>query len=142
MSVIARRLDRPPPTRSSRRRRVGAVGAATAATIGAWIIISPVAGVDLRVGSEPDIRTVGLGAVVTTVLFAALAGWVVLAALERWSTHPRRNWLAAVAAGLVLSLAGPLTAAAGTASALGLGALHVVTAATLAAVLAGSAGKP
>ena len=142
MSVIARRLDRPPPTRSSRRRRLSAVGAATAAAIGAWIIISPVAGVDLRVGSEPDIRTVGLGAVVTAALLAALAGWVVLAALERWSAHPRRNWLAAVAAGLVLSLAGPLTAAAGTASALGLGALHVVTAATLAAVLAGSAGKP
>ena len=142
MSVITRPLDRPPLTRSSRRRRLSAVAAVAAAATGAWIIISPVAGVDLRVGSEPDIQTVGAGAVVTVAMVAALAGWAVLAVLERWSAHPRRNWLAAVAAGLVLSLAGPLTTATGTASALGLVALHVVTAVTLAAVLAGSARRP
>jgi hypothetical protein len=141
MSVIARPLNRPPLTRSSRRRRLSAVVAAAAAATAAWIVISPVAGVDLRVGSEPDLRTVSPGAVVTAALLAALACWVVLAALERWSAHPRRNWLAAVATGLVLSLAGPLTAATGTASALGLVALHVVTAATLTAVLFGSARR-
>ncbi len=116
--------------------------AAAAAATSAWIIISPVAGVDLRVGSEPDIQTVSPGAVVTVAMLAALAGWAVLAVLERWSAHPRRNWLAAVATGLMVSLAGPLTAATGTASALGLVALHVVTAATFAAVMAGSARRP
>jgi hypothetical protein len=143
MNFMARTLNRPPTIRSSRpRRRSAAVVAATAAATGAWIIVSPVAGIDLRVGSEPDIRTVGVGAVVTAALLAALTGCATLAALERWTARPRRNWLAVVAGGLVLSLAGPLFVAARASSAIGLVALHVVTAAALAAGLAGSADRP
>jgi hypothetical protein len=135
MSLTVRTPEHQPLVPTLRWRRLSAVLTATAATAGAWAIVSPLAGVDLRVGSEPDLQTVQLGAVLTSALVAGLASWVVLAAFERWSARPRRNWLVFVAAGLVISLAGPLTAAAGTASTVGLFVLHVVTAVVLAAGL-------
>jgi peptidoglycan/LPS O-acetylase OafA/YrhL len=76
-----------------------------------------------------------------TSLVAALAGWGLLALLERFTARPRTSWTAI--AGLVglLSLVGPLSAIASTtvANGLSLALMHLAVAAVLIPGLAATA---
>jgi hypothetical protein len=91
-------------------------------------------------------RTVDQAHVVVadTSLVAALAGWGLLALLERFTARPRTIWTAiAVLVGL-LSLAGPLSTLASTtaANALALALMHLAVAAVLIPILAGTSPAP
>lgn len=130
-------LDRadPPPagltTRSHAAARALGVGAAVVAAVGVWALTVPVLGVELLVasgGAEP--REVGVVAVASSSLAAALAGWGLLALLERRTTRSRPVWTMAALVVLVLSLFGPL-AGVTTAATVTLTAMHVVVAGVL-----------
>jgi hypothetical protein len=89
-----------------------------------------------RGGSGP-IRDLAAGNVVFASALASLAGWALLAVLERVTTRARTIWTSIAVVVAVLSLGGPLTAAAvTTASRAVLAALHVVVAAVLIPLLA------
>ncbi|WP_433280405.1 DUF6069 family protein [Micromonospora sp. CA-244673] len=121
------------PTR--RRDRSLAVLATTAATLAVWVAAVPVAGVDLAVrngGTEQDVTAVAVGA---STLLAGLAGWALLALLERFTARARAVWTGAAALVLLLSLLGPLGGGVGAAATLTLVALHLVAAAVLVPLL-------
>jgi uncharacterized membrane-anchored protein len=92
-------------------------------------VLTQLGEVDLAAGSPPV--TVGLVQVVLTAAVAGAAGWALLAALERWTGAPRRTWRIVAVTALVVSLAGPLTTAAGLPALGGLVTLHVVVGAAL-----------
>jgi Family of unknown function (DUF6069) len=118
-----------PVSRSLLRHRATTVLGAVGAGAAAWAVLTGLGGVDLAAGSPPV--AVGLAQVVLTAAVAGGAGWALLAALERWTSAPRRTWRIAAVIALVLSLAGPLTMAAGIAAFGGLVTLHVVVGAAL-----------
>ena len=110
MSMTTRQVSapaaRPARSRRSRRSRPLAVAAATAAALAVWAIASQVAGLDVRLsaGALPE------HVAVVTVL-AGLAGWAVLALLERVvPLRAGRTWTVLAAAVLAVSLTGPLDA--------------------------------
>ena len=127
-------------TASRRRsRRLRAVAAGVLAAVVGWVIIEGVAGVDLRAPAfdgTTATQDIGLGAVIFTSLIASLAAWGLLAALERYSSRPRRDWTILAVAGLVLSLGGPLSGTGIDATERGLLALlHLIVAAVLIPLL-------
>ncbi|MET8837040.1 DUF6069 family protein [Micromonospora sp. NPDC004540] len=118
-----------------RRDRALSVLAATAATLAVWVAADPVAGVDLAVrngGTEQSVTAVAVG---VSTLLAGLAGWALLALLERFTARPRAVWTGAAALVLLLSLLGPLGGGVGTAATLTLVVLHLVAAGVLVPLL-------
>jgi hypothetical protein len=71
---------------------------------------------------------VGLGTIVTAASIATLLGWGLLAALERKSTHPRRNWVTTAVVVFLASLSLPIAFATTTFALIGLVVIHVVVA--------------
>ncbi|MEU4424870.1 DUF6069 family protein [Actinoplanes sp. NPDC024001] len=93
----------------------------------AYLLLRYGAGFDLSLRDGPS---VGPAAVAVSAGAAALAGWALLAVLERVTARARRIWTIVAAVVFVVSLLG----AAGGASAaaiLGLSILHAVVAAVL-----------
>jgi Family of unknown function (DUF6069) len=132
------------PTTRPRRARVLAVIAAVLAALAVWLVTDPLLGVDLaaptRPGSE-ELVSITPALVAGTSLITALAGWGLLALLERFTARPRPIWTRiAVLVGL-LSLAGPLSTIASTtvANGLSLALMHLAVAAALIPGLAATA---
>ncbi|MEW2332639.1 DUF6069 family protein [Micromonospora chersina] len=131
-TVPARTTARP----TRRRDRALAVLAATAATLAVWAAAVPVAGVDLAVrGGAGTEQSVTPAAVAVSTLLAGLAGWALLALLERFTARARAVWTGAAGLVLLLSLLGPLTGGVGAAATLTLVALHLAAAAVLVPLL-------
>ena len=84
---------------------------ATGAALAVWAVAVPLAGATLNVRLNGAVQHVGAGSVAGTALLAGLAGWPLLAGLERFGRRPRRTW--AITAGVLMSasLAGRCTAA-------------------------------
>lgn len=122
----------------SAARRALTVAGATAAALALWALAGPVAGIDLTVRLDGGVQPVGPGAVVVASLLAGLAGWALLASLERILKRPGRTWTVIAVVVLVLSLAGPLGSAVGTASTVTLAGMHLI----VAAVLIPGLGRP
>jgi hypothetical protein len=116
------------------RRRLATVALAPAAALGAWAIARS-AGADLAL--EDGRGSVGPGEVAAAALAAALGAWMAARFLERRVRRPRGWWAFLVSTALSASIIGPSWLADGT-SAVALMALHVVTAVTVAAGLAGT----
>jgi hypothetical protein len=115
------------------RERGLTVAAAVVAAVLAWLVAVPIVGIDLLVRPGGGaVQQVGLGSVVTVSLLASLLGWGLLALLER--LVPRRAltaWTVVAVVVLMLSLTGPLTAAANAAVAIALVLMHLVVGAVL-----------
>ncbi len=109
-----------------------------AAALALWALAGPVAGVAPTVRLDGAVRPVGPGAVAAASLLAGLAGWALLALLERVLKRPGRTWTVIAVAVLVLSLPGPITDAADIASAAILTGMHLIVAAVLIPGLGGS----
>jgi hypothetical protein len=126
------------------RRRAVAVGAAIGVALGGWVLAAPLAGVDLavRMGPGAAAQQVGVVSVLVVSLLVALAGWALLAVLERRLRHGRRTWTVLASIVLVLSLAGPLSAATTVAATVALIGMHVVVAAVLMVLLLRAGGGP
>jgi hypothetical protein len=125
-------------TRPTRRRRALAVLGAAAATLTAWAVAGPLAGVDLRVHVGSGTQHVGPATVVAVSVLVGLAAWALLAALEHFSPRAPTIWTAIALAALALSLAGPLTSGATTAAKMALTGMHLAAAAVLVPALTGS----
>jgi predicted permease len=77
--------------------------------------------------------------VIVTSLAASLAGWILLAVLERWTRRARTIWTILAAVVLVASFGGPLTAVAATTTKLALSLMHLAVGAALIPTLARTA---
>ena len=96
-------------TRPTRRRvRLLTVLAATVATLLGWVIAVPLAGVELTARTGSDVQRVTPVAVAVSTLLAGLAGWALLALLERLTARARTVWTVVAALVLLVSLLGPL----------------------------------
>jgi len=135
------------PTTRPWRARALAVVAAVLAALAIWLVTDPLLGVDLAAPTRPgsqELMSITPALVAGTSLVAALAGWALLALLERYTARPRTIWTAiAVLVGL-LSLAGPLSTIASTTAANGvsLALMHLAVAAVLIPGLAATAPAP
>lgn len=125
--------------RTSVARRAAAVAGAVIVAVVVWALAVPVAGVRLVVSSGSGEQHIGLGLVVALSLAAGLAGWALLAVLERWARRPARAWSATALLVLLISLTGPATAAATVVAGVTLAALHLAVGAVLIPALARTA---
>jgi hypothetical protein len=96
-----------PRTASRTAARAAVVAAAAAAAIVVYAVAVPLLGLDVRVPAGPgSADTVGLGwePVIVTAVAAALAGWGLLAVLERFTRRARAVWTAVAVAVYLLTL--------------------------------------
>ncbi|MFI6133618.1 DUF6069 family protein [Micromonospora sp. NPDC051141] len=114
-----------------RRDRLLTVLAATVATLLGWVVAVPLAGVALVARSGAGEQRVTPFAVGVSTLLAGLAGWALLALLERFTGRARTVWTAVAALVLLLSLLGPLGGGAGGPATVTLVLLHLVAGAVL-----------
>ncbi len=116
------------PTRRNRHATIAlTVGVAAVS----WVLVTQLAGVNLTVKfphSSPS--SVAFGAVVAAAASATMAGWVLLAALERLVPRPlvAWRWLAAVV--VLVSLSAPAAFATTLPAAAGLIAIHLAVGTT------------
>jgi lysylphosphatidylglycerol synthetase-like protein (DUF2156 family) len=127
------------PVRRTYGPRALAVLGATAAALAVWSVAVPLAGTELTVRMNGMTQSVEPGAVMTASLLAGLAGWALLAALERFGRRPRRTWTVMAVLVLVLSLAGPLGNGVHTATTIALAGMHLAVGAVLIPALRRSA---
>lgn len=124
------------PAAPPRRRRPLTVLAAAAAAVLVHLLTTRGLGIDLVATTAEDVtQTVGALDVVVAAVVAGIAGWTVLALVERVTPHARVVWVSVAVVVLAVSLVGPLTMASGPAAA-GLTALHLVVGAVLVPGLA------
>jgi hypothetical protein len=120
-------------TGARRRNRALTVAAAVVLPVLIWLVADPIAGHDLIVDGGPDQDPVQVAAfaVVVLPLLVGLAGWGLLALLEKLTRHARVIWLVIAAVVLLVSFL-PLTGAGtpGSTRAI-LGSMHLVVAAVL-----------
>ncbi|MDN5751166.1 MAG: DUF6069 family protein [Pseudonocardia sp.] len=125
--------------------RAQAVAATVVGAVAVWVVAEPVLGFALRGPAQGGGATHDVNAVVVAVaaLAASLAGWALLAVLERFTSRARGLWTAAALTVAVLSLAGPLFSAGITAANQAwLGLLHVSVAAVLIPLLRRTTPQP
>ncbi|TDD19183.1 DUF6069 family protein [Nonomuraea diastatica] len=115
---------------TSARRPLTVIGA-SAAALACWVLAVPVAGIALTVRTGGGTQQVGPAAVVVASLLAGLAGWALLAALERFASRAGRFWTIVALVVLALSLLGPLGSAADATARLVLVLLHLIVGAVL-----------
>jgi hypothetical protein len=128
------------PTSPVRRRRALTVTGATAAAVLPWIA-ARAGGVELEVTTGGQPITVDLLGVVSAALAASLAGWGVLALLERLTSRARRIWTAIAVAVLLVSLVPLLVAEAAIVTVVYLALMHVAVGTVLIPGLPGG-GSP
>jgi hypothetical protein len=121
------------------RARLLAVAGAVAAAVVVWLVAVPIFGVDLMGPEGPGATTLKpiiLPAVVVMSLGSSLAGWALLAVLERITSRARTIWTVAAVAVLAVSYSAPLFGAGvPTASRITLAVMHTVVAAVLVPLL-------
>ncbi|MEU8331971.1 DUF6069 family protein [Micromonospora sp. NPDC048839] len=106
-------------------RRATVVAGAVLVAAAEFALLHSVAGVDLTVRSGSSTRQITVAAVVVAAAVAALAGWALLAVLERRTNRPRVWWTSVAVAVLLLSLVvGPPSGVGGEAMAI-LALLHL-----------------
>lgn len=125
--------------RGTRARRGAAVGGAALATLAIWAL-ARLAGVHLAValGKDASVQQIGPAVVVFATVLAGLAGWGLLAALERWTARAWVAWRMIALVVLALSLVGPLTGGRTAAATAALVGMHLAAAAVLIPALARS----
>lgn len=144
MTAATTTVTRPLSPSSRRRRRLLGVAGAVAAALAVWAG-AELLGVQVLApgfGDHPA-QDIGAGNVIFSAGVASLAGWGLLAALERLTRHARTLWTTTAAVVLLASLGAPLSGAGitgGNRAVLLL--LHLVVAAVLIPALRRSAANP
>ncbi len=134
--AVARAQSRPD---RRRRARMAAVAGGVLAALAIWVIAEVVAGVDLR-RPAPARGTATQDIDALHVAFAAaagsLAGWALLALLERTTGRARRVWIVIAVVAFIVSLGGPLSGTGITsAGRMALLSMHVAVAAAIVPAL-------
>ncbi|HJV12633.1 MAG TPA: DUF6069 family protein [Propionibacteriaceae bacterium] len=135
------------PITSPRRARALAVMAATLTALAVWLITDPLLGNDIYAPAAPgseQLMPITAALVAITSLVAALAGWALLALLERFTARARTIWTVIALVFALLSLAGPMSALPSTsgADALALAFMHVAVTVVLIPFLASTSPRP
>jgi hypothetical protein len=135
VATTVRRQPAPARTHPTVTRAL-AVGGAVVAALAVWAVSVPLLGVDLliRFGSGPA-QTVGVAYVIGASLLGSLAGWGLLALLERRSARPAQLWTRIAAIGTLISLSLPLIIATTAAARTSLALMHVAVGGVLILVL-------
>jgi Family of unknown function (DUF6069) len=123
----------------ARTAALGVIGA-TVAPAAIWALATA-AGAELTVSfgnGQPPIEITVVTTLITALL-ASLAGWGLLAVLRRLTAKARTVWNGAATVVAVLSLGGPLSAAASGGTKVALVAMHLAVATVLIAALGRSA---
>jgi hypothetical protein len=125
-----------PQTIGSGRTRLLGVAGATLAAVAVWMIEVPLLGIHLltRFGNAAP-QTVGIDAVVMSSLAGSLAGWGLLAILEKRTARARTIWTGVAILVLVASLSLPLAAGTTTSTKVALSVMHLAVAAVLISAL-------
>ena len=97
---------------------------ATGAALAVWAVAAALTD-GPQIVAAGTTQQVGPVAVVMTTLIASLAGWGLLALLERHGAHPRRSWTVVALVVLLASLAGPIGSGADPTSTTTLLLLHL-----------------
>jgi hypothetical protein len=113
-----------------RAGRIVAIASAATATGLAWLL-GRLAHVDYIVDTPIGTRKITLALTVVATVAAGIAGWVVIALLERYTSSPRGVWIALTLVVLVVSIVPVFWTAANLDTQLMLTALHCVAAAVL-----------
>ncbi|MBG6066963.1 DUF6069 family protein [Micromonospora ureilytica] len=99
-------------------RRAAVAAGAIAVAVAEFALLDSAAGVDLAVRSGSSTRQISVAAVIVAAAVAALAGWALLAVLERRTNRSRVWWTSVAVAVLLLSLlVGPPSGVGGGAKA-------------------------
>lgn len=114
-----------PALAARRTTRLTAIGIAVVAAVLVWGI-ALLAGVELTVQQPSGAMEIGILPVVVLPAVAGLAGWALLAALERYTPRAKTAWTVGAVVFVVASLVGPLMADAPIATRLTLAAMHLV----------------
>jgi hypothetical protein len=139
MDITPVATDATPDANTRRRARFLTVAGATGAALALWAVVEVVFGLDLRgpafaANTEPS--HVGPAQVLVVSLLASLAGWGLLAVLERFTSRARGSWALVAAVVLIGSLGGPLSGTgATTGERAALVGLHLVVGAVLIPLL-------
>jgi Family of unknown function (DUF6069) len=113
-----------------RAGRVVAIMIAATATGLAWLL-GRMAHVDYIVDTPIGTREITLALTIVATVAAGIAGWVVIALLERYASSPRGVWIALTLLVLVVSIVPVFWTTANPGTQLMLTALHCVAAAVL-----------
>jgi len=113
-----------------RAGRIVAIAIAATATGLAWLL-GWLVHVDYVVDTPIGTRKITLALTIVATVAAGIAGWVVIAMLERYTSSPRGVWIALTLAVLVLSVVPVFRTTANIGTQLMLTALHCVAAAVL-----------
>jgi len=113
-----------------RAGRIVAIAIAATATGLAWLL-GWLVHVDYVVDTPIGTRKITLALTIVATVAAGIAGWVVIALLERYTSSPRGVWIALTLAVLVLSVVPVFRTTANLGTQLMLTALHCVAAAVL-----------
>jgi uncharacterized membrane protein YecN with MAPEG domain len=113
-----------------RAGRIVAIAIAATATGLAWLL-GRLAHVDYIVDTPIGTRKITLALTVVATVAAGIAGWVVIALLERYTSSPRSVWIALTLVVLVVSIVPVFWTTANLDTQLMLTALHCVAAAVL-----------
>src|SRR5438093_12556193 len=98
-------------TYKRRRARSLAVAGAVVAALGVWVVAELALGLQLRspaFARSGDSFEIGPATIALTALLLSLAGWALMAVLERFTVRAARIWLVIAVLALVASLSGPL----------------------------------
>jgi Family of unknown function (DUF6069) len=128
-----------PDIKVGRARMLGAAGGTLAAAC-AWLVEVPLLGIhlDFRFGAG-HIQTIALGQVIGVTVAASLLGWLLLALLERRTSHTRVLWTTIALASLAASLALPLAVATTASAVAGLIVMHLTVGAAVIPAMAHTA---
>ena len=113
-----------------RAGRIVAIAIAATATGLTWLL-GWLVHVDYVVDTPIGTRKITLALTIVATVAAGIAGWVVIAMLERYTSSPRGVWIALTLAVLVLSVVPVFRTTANLGTQLMLTALHYVAAAVL-----------
>ncbi|HEY1441700.1 MAG TPA: DUF6069 family protein [Mycobacterium sp.] len=113
-----------------RAGRIVVIAIAATATGLAWLL-GRLAHVDYIVDTPIGTRKITLALTVVATVAAGIAGWVVIALLERYTSSPRGVWIALTLVVLVVSIVPVFWTAANLDTQIMLTALHCVAAAVL-----------
>jgi predicted permease len=117
--------------RMATRGRFAIVGATVMAALALWALLSQLAGVDLEAEQGGPTMHIGGVSVFVASAVVSLAGWGLLALLERRTANARKIWTIVAVIGCALSLGSPLISGVGAGAKLGLASLHLVVGAVL-----------
>ncbi len=125
----------PTVARPTRIRAMAVAGAAIAA-VAIWAIAVPLLGVHLlvRFGASAP-QSIGIDYVIGASVIGSLAGWGLLAWLERSTAHARSIWTAIAVVAVLVSLSLPLIAGISTAAKVTFILMHLAVATVLISVM-------